>query len=514
MEKHKIKHIVSFFFLLIAFCNTFCNNKSAVYRQLEEVEQLFSENRDSMAVEILKKITPPKDTTAALALYNYLYAKMYARDNKFLPSNILDYSIEYFFNTNDSLRLSYAFNYKSVFLLNENDKKEARKLNYASERIASNLNDDLLHFNIYSNGYLIAAHHYDTDECLTYANKAYLTGIKLHDTKRMAYPAVFLTMCYNEKNIPDSVKKYMAVCLNFINDYNDYTRSMVYNVFGDVLSQTDDAMSEHYYKESVSINHNEDAYNGLTRLYLKQGKIEQADTCYQKALRPKAYESNLNLMEIYANELENNGNYLHNALKIRKNIYETQDSLHQEKIAGLDERIQHLELDNSQANAKIERLKSKLSVYRMLLLPAITTAIIFGIALYRKNKKEKDSIACLPQKEKNDKHSENKNINYENKAEDAITTGKMIHDKIIAGESIAQLKTEERKSFVRYYQNIDNECFAKISASYYVDKLPVNAVIVLILQHMGKDKNFIIDVMGFSDQAYRSLKSRTEKAKK
>lgn len=509
MEKHKIKHIVSFFFLLIAFCNTFCNNKSAVYRQLEEVEQLFSENRDSMAVEILKKITPPKDTTAALALYNYLYAKIYVRDNKFLPSNILDYSIEYFFNTNDSLRLSYAFNYKSVFLLNENDKKEARKLNYASERIASNLNDDLLHFNIYSNGYLIAAHHYDTDECLTYANKAYLTGIKLHDTKRMAYPAVFLTMCYNEKNIPDSVKKYMAVCLNFINDYNDYTRSMVYNVFGDVLSQTDDAMSEHYYKESVSINHNEDAYNGLTRLYLKQGKMAQADSCFQKALRPKAYETNIKLMNIYADKLQSIGD-MAKAVKILNQISATKDSLYEESCTGFNNRLNILTDDFRQAKETAQDLDQKSLFYRILLIIFVLSTATLSIIVYRLRKSKSETPENDAQYEQYETQIvENTETDKNDKV---LENGKQLYEMMVnEGKNILNLSKEQRNSIVRYYESIDNEYIGHLKETYTYEKLSVNYIIVLILQHIGKDKNAIIETMGITDQALRSLKSRWEK---
>ena len=44
--------------------------------------------------------------------------------------------------------------------------------------------------------------------------------------------------------------------------------------------------------------------------------------------------------------------------------------------------------------------------------------------------------------------------------------------------------------------------------------LSINSELLLIFQNMGKNKQEIIDIMGFSDQAYRSLKSRTDKAKK
>ena len=502
-------YIIGLFCFISAFCNIYCNSKSDVFRQLEGVERLFLENQDSVAAIELDKIIAPADSTADLALYNYLQAKLSARKNQCLPSNILDYSINHFENTNDSIRLSYAYNYKSIFLLNENNKKEARKLNYASERIASNLNDDILLFNIYSNGYLIAAYHYDTDECLSYANKAYMTGRRLDDIRRMAYPAVFLTMCYNEKKIPDSTKKYMAVCLNFINDYDDYTRSMVYNVFGDVLSQTDDTMSEHYYKESVSINNNEDAYNGLTQLYLKQGKIQQADTCYQKALRPKAYETNINLMKIYANKLQSIGDMV-KAVEILNKISDTKDSLYEETKDGLNNRLNILTDDLKQTKDKTESLSSKSLIYRILLLIFVLNTAILSILVYRHKKTKSETAEDVTQYEQPETESD-ENMGTSNDNKD-IAYGKQLYKKMIEGcENISQLNKKQRMSIVKYYESIDSEYINQLKITYEYEKLSINYIIILILQHIGKDKNFIIDIMGITDQATRSLKSRMEK---
>ena len=148
---------ICLFCLFVALCNTFCNSKSDVFRQLEGVDHLFSEDKDSAAAAELEKISVTADSSAELALYNYLQAKMYARKNKTLPSNILDFSINYFEKTNDSLRLAYAYNYKSNFLLSENNKKYARIYNVSAERIAEHLNNYILNYNIYSIGFYIAA---------------------------------------------------------------------------------------------------------------------------------------------------------------------------------------------------------------------------------------------------------------------------------------------------------------------------------------------------------------------
>lgn len=503
-------YIIVLFCVCVAFCNIFCNSKSDVFRQLEGVERLFSENQDSAAATELEKIIAPADSTADLALYNYLQAKLSARKNQCLPSNILDFSINYFQKTKDSLRLAYSYNYKSIFLLNEEDKTNARKLNYTAERIAQNLNDDVLNYNIYAISYYIAAYHYDTDECLYYANKAYMMGQKHGNITRMAYPAVFLTMCYDEKDIPDSSKKYMAVCLNFINDYDKNAKSTVYQVFGDVISKSnDDDMAEHYYKESIAIRNNQDAYNGLTRLYLKQNKMPQADTCFQKALRPKAHEANINLMNIYADKLQSIGD-MAKAVEILNKISATKDSLYEETKNGLNNRLNILTDDLKQTKDKTDSLSNKSLIYRILLLIFVLNTAILSILVYRHKKTKSETAEDVTQYEQPETESD-ENMGTSNDNKD-IAYGKQLYKKMIEGcENISQLNKKQRMSIVKYYESIDSEYINQLKITYEYEKLSINYIIILILQHIGKDKNFIIDIMGITDQATRSLKSRMEK---
>lgn len=500
---------ICLFCLFVALCNTFCNSKSDVFRQLEGVDHLFSEDKDSAAAAELEKISVTADSSAELALYNYLQAKMYARKNKTLPSNILDFSINYFEKTNDSLRLAYAYNYKSNFLLSENNKKYARIYNVSAERIAEHLNNYILNYNIYSIGFYIAAYHYDTDECLSYANKAYMVGRKLDDTRRMAYSAVFLTMCYEEKDIPDSTKKYMSVCLNYINDYDDLTKSVVYKVFGDVLSKSDDIIAERYYKESLSIRDNEDAYKGLTLLYLKQNKMAQADTCFQKALRPKAYETNIKLMNIYADKLQSIGD-ITKAVEILNQISATKDSLYEESCTGFNNRLNILTDDFRQAKETAQDLDQKSLFYRILLIFFVLCTATLSIIVYRLRKSKSETPENDAQYEQYETQIV-ENTETDKKEKD-FENGKQLYEMMVnEGKSIFNLNKEQRMSIVKYYESIDSAYINILKETYDYEKLSVSYIIVLILQHIGKDKNAIIETMGITDQALRSLKSRWEK---
>ncbi|MBR4264762.1 MAG: hypothetical protein IKQ46_01770 [Bacteroidales bacterium] len=490
--------------------------------QLEEVERLFLEHKDSLAFNILDKIIPPTDSTFELALYNYLIAKKQIHSSTNIPSSFLNFSEEYFRQTNDSLRLAFVYNYKSIFLLGENNKIESNYYNLEAEKIAEKLDDNILKFNVFSSGYYLAAYNYDTEKCLSYARKAYFIGQKLDDLGKMAYPAIYLTLCYNEKNEPDSVKKYMAVCLNYLNDYREYSKGFVFNMLGDVFSKTDKAMSEFYYLESIAINHNADAYNGLTRLYLSQNKLEKADTCFKKALRHRAYEANLKLMNLYADKLIDLGCFI-KALNIKNQISLTQDSLYNEKIVGLNNQIEILKENESQKKVYIDSLDYKLLIYRILILVFLFIIILSFFYIYRKFYKvtvhvEQLSEKTLPLDKVSIKSDEISSENGEllnsefNLSDNLISIGQQLYEKVSDNKSIRDISKKNRDLFVAYYYSIYPDFAKEIFMQY--NGLSINSELLLIFQNMGKNKQEIIDIMGFSDQAYRSLKSRTDKAKK
>ena len=67
----------------------------------------------------------------------------------------------------DLAHLAYAYNYKSGFLLTySSDISNAFIFNKEAESLAENIDDDILKYNIFANGYVISAYHSDTEECL------------------------------------------------------------------------------------------------------------------------------------------------------------------------------------------------------------------------------------------------------------------------------------------------------------------------------------------------------------
>ncbi|MBQ3657612.1 MAG: hypothetical protein II956_12325 [Bacteroidales bacterium] len=473
------------FFAVFVLLQTSCDNRSEIFKGLQRADSLLSAGNDSTAAIIFYQIPPQTDSTAETALYNYVSAKINVRCQEYQNPELLDFPIEYFKAQNDLKHLAYAYNYKSFFLLYySNDISNALIYNKEAEELAENINDDILKYNIYSTGYTISSYHLDTEECLKYADKAYRIGEKLHDKRRMAYPARFLTVCYNDKNVADSAEKYMAVCLSFLDCYDMGAKAAVFTAFGNAMFTKNPVFAEQCYLESVGVIDNADAYNGLTRLYLEQGNMTKAAECFPKAISENPRESNVELMKLYAEKLEKAGQNLE-AFKIYKEISLQKDSLYKIKENNLLRRWDNLNKFYHTQKNDFNDLKHSLLWFKVLTLVLsvlLLTVIIFVLKKLRKREGKTVSIA-------------------EN-----------LYNQIVKGESISQWTKDEREIFTDYYYTQNSEFQAEVSSNY--DKLPVNAHILLILQKLGKSKTEIMDIMGFSDQAYRSLKSRTDKAKK
>ena len=474
------------FLALFAAVFQCCNKKSEVFLSLETADSLLSVDCDSLAALFFYQIEMPEDTTEELSYYNYVMSRISCRNYEYQDPEILDLPIAMFKRNGDILRLAYSYCYKSIFLMNYlSDYSSAMIYNKMAEDLAKDTDDEILLYNIYSTGYTIAAECFDTKECLRYALQAYHTGEHMRDNSRMAYPANYITICYNELNQPDSVQKYMSVCLNLIDCYNMGAKASVYASFGDAMfNKVNYSIAEQYYLESVDIIDNSAAFKGLTKIYLRQNNMAKARECYAKALRPDAYESNIDIMTDYAGFLERLGD-IATASAVYRQISVEKDSLYRVKERNMQTQMENLSRIFQEQQKDTELLKNDSKWLKLWLIAcSVLLTVSVTLLLIRRAKVQRESVSL----------------------------GAQLYSKLLQNENISQWTKDEREVLATYYC-AENPAFQSQILNAY-QKLPVNANIFLILHHLGKSKTEVMDIMGFSDQAYRSLKSRIEKMRK
>lgn len=494
MKRYIIKIIGALFGLILACCSIDCNKKSEVYLQLERVDSLFYNDCDSAAALLFSTIPQPEDSSECLAYYNLQKARMYVRNNNVLPPDILNFTIDYYTSVADTVKMVFAYDYKCNLLLRySGDRIEAEKCNRMAENLVANIDYDLLKYNVFANGYRVASYYYDTDKCISYALKALEIGEKLNDKARIAYPSRFLSICYLEKDSLDKAQLYVNKCLNLIDSFDDNDKACVYNSFGEVLERKGDTLlAERNYLIAIEQGHFYLSYANMARLYIQRGMLDEAEKYYQKAVVPLGYDSNIPIMRLYADALFSRGNYK-KAADIYNEMLAQKDSLLKSTEDNLNVYIRNMEKHLSEQEAatagqEMVAEKYKIISFCLLVVMAIQWIIFIGVMIYNKRKHRR---------------SEN------NLTDDQMIKGEEMLRKVVNGECISQWDNTERKLLASYYCTTNNLFSDSLSENYGL--IPTNYIIYWILIDLGKNKQEMAYIMGLSDSAFRTLKSRAER---
>lgn len=465
-----------------------------LYLQLERVDSLWSADCDSAAVLLFSKIAQPEDSSECLAYYNLLKARTYVRTKKVLPPDLLNFSIDYYTSVADTVKLVFAYDYKCKLLLwYSGDRIEAEKCNRMAEELVTNIDYDLLKYNVFANGYLVASYYYDTDKCISYALKALEVGERLNDKARIAYPSRFLTICYLEKDSLDRAQLYVNKCLNLIDCFTEEDKACVYNSFGEVLERKGDTLlAVRNYLKAIEQGGFYLSYANMARLYIQRGMVDEAEKYYQKAVVPLGYDSNIRIMKLYADALYARGNY-RKASDIYIGLLAQKDSLSKSTEDNLSVSVRNLEKHLSLQEATIASQTKKADNYMffsycLLVGVMLLTIGVAGVFFYFKRRNH-NSEAVI---------SDNQHI----KAKEMLR-------KIVNDECISQWDNADRKLFVSYYC-ITNTLFRDSFTESYCS-IPANYILYWILNDLGKNKQQITDILGLTDSAYRTLKSRADK---
>lgn len=497
------------FLILFYTCNS---KKSDFYLQLSKIDSLYFQKNDSTAIEILMRLEQPKDSSEDLAFYNYLKAKHYARQWQKCDTSLLNFSIEYFKRNKDTLKLGYSYTYKGIFMLLANNKEEAAYLNNQAIKIAEITNDNRLKYNAYSLGSNIAKHFYDIEDYFYCAKKLFNTAKEINDNKKIGYAAYNLARSYYDRGIKDSAENCMHNCIYIIDVFCKKDKALVFNMLGEIAEDKNDIKTAiSYYKDAIALDDLSAAYNNLAQLYFRLGNIEEAERLYPKAIFPKAYSKNIQIMQLYVNDLEIKSN-INKAHQVLKQILAEKDSLLEEKESKnkiIQEHQLYKERVMYYANNK-EQFFGKAKTMLLLLIFTATTSIIFlvsNIKLRKKLKtvktKTKTAIVDVPVENITIKFSASKQKlkklpDYE------------LYLKVMSNEKNCISEKDNEYKFVQFIKSADYNITDFTRKNY--QKLSNHELALVILHYiLQKDKEQITNMMGISDEAFRSMKSRVDK---
>ena len=100
----------------------------------------------------------------------------------------------------------------------------------------------------------------------------------------------------------------------------------------------------------------------------------------------------------------------------------------------------------------------------------------------------------------------------ESKFSDIYVRGKELFSQILADKKIGRWSKDDYQYFIEYYQTLDFLFVYSFETDYI--RLTDRQKVFLILQHIPKTKEQIMQIMTIEESSFRSMKSRIEGMRK
>lgn len=543
-------------FLPISLFMESCSQNEACY-SFKTAEDIINDNPDS-TLSILREIDYDalKDNHLK-ALYGLLYTSANIKKQK-VPDNdsLIDYSIQFFENNNDSYHLADSYYYKGMMCYAKKQlevsahylkKAESLSIKYGYSRITNKIYERLSYLNYITDNKAIT---------LEYSKKYLNSSIELKDRTLISRAFVMVASSYAAVNLSDSAYYYLESGLQYIDGVDSVLKADILVDVGEMYYEKGDLdLSENNALQSDSIHPNPHAKMLLGKIEYQRGDRIKAKKYWDHALSINDVKVKKELYKIVANYYAETGNY-DDAYVISLKL----DSLN-DTINISSKTVQELQL-------KYDRAKSESELYQKILY-ALVIAFLASIGLLtflrfhqrrvrsynstintltNKNETYKSEIESFSEKVNMYQHEiglyVSKVSNYEeeiskniekikslktsdrskqkeiDELKDNISTlyksimselqkGYTIYEIIKNKKSIVHYTDEDLNSLVDFYKIINNKVFSGWIERY--TPLSVRQYVFLILEDLGYDDYDIADVLGVSDTTVRSTRSRIKK---
>ena len=550
----KISRLIWFFpiSLFIVSCS-----QNEICSSLKTAEDIINDNPDS-TLSILREIDNDalKDNQLK-ALYGLLYTSANIKKQK-VPDNdsLIDYSIQFFENNNDSYHLADSYYYKGMMSYAKKQlevsahylkKAESLSIKYGYSRITNKIYERLSYLNYITDNKALT---------LEYSKKYLNSSIELKDRTLISRAFVMVASSYAAVNLSDSAYYYLESGLRYIDGVDSVLKADILVDVGEMYYEKGDLdLSENNALQSDSIHPNPHAKMLLGKIEYQRGDRIKAKKYWDHALSINDVKVKKELYKIVANYYAETGNY-DDAYVISLKL----DSLN-DTINISSKTVQELQL-------KYDRAKSESELYQKILY-ALVIAFLASIGfltflrfhqrrvrsynstintLTNKNETYKSEIESFSEKVNMYQHEiglyVSKVSNYEeeiskniekikllktsdrskqkeiDELKDNISTfyksimselqkGYTIYEIIKNRKPIVHYSDEDLNSLVDFYKIINNKVFSGWLERY--TPLSVRQYVFLILEDLGYDDYDIADVLGVSDTTVRSTRSRIKK---
>lgn len=550
----KISRLI--WFLPISLFIVSCS-QNEICSSLKTAEDIINDNPDS-TLSILREIDYEalKDNYLK-ALYGLLYTSANIKKQK-VPDNdsLIDYSIQFFENNNDSYHLADSYYYKGMMCYAKKQlevsahylkKAESLSIEFGYSWITNKIYERLIYLNYITDNKALT---------LEYSKKFLESSFELKDRTLISRAFVMVASSYSAVNLSDSAYFYLKSGLRYIDDVNSILKADILVDIGEMYYEKGDMdLSENNALQSDSIHPNSHAKMLLGKIEYQRGDRLKAKEYWDHALSTNDVKIKKDLYKIIANYYAEVGNYddayiislkldsLNDTInKSSKTVQELQLKYdrakseselyqkilyalviaflasaalfvsfryHQKRVRSYNSTIETLTNNNDTYKSEIENFTEKVNMYQHEIGLYVSKVSNYEEEISKNIEKIKLLKTSDRSKQKEiDELKDNISTLYKSIMSE-LQKGNTIYETIKNRKPIVHYSDEDLNSLVDFYKIINNKVFSGWLERY--TPLSVRQYVFLILEDLGYDDYDIADVLGVSDTTVRSTRSRIKK---
>lgn len=499
------------------------------HRQLVLVDSLMSHSLTDSAFHIFKQIDRDELGREGYQMYYDLLKAIFAQNPTLSEAihfdepcdSVFQKCINYFLQHHDQRKLLYSYLYLGkYYLLNQDKKQKATSNLKCAENLLSSVND--LQLAYLTNEALATLNYYSGNQELSmyYSYKTLTCAEKLGKFNELSHAYNHLVVLYLSRQMPDSALKYSNRSMSILSYMLPKNRSFALTNLALIYMKSNQLDTAQAYLEKALLEYPHPSVNmELAEISYMRGNHALADSLWARALHTTDLIDRFKVFQSMANKKYDNGDYLGTADAAAR-MLELKDSLAEQMQTAEVQEIQ-LKYDKEVERRKLDRFMMWALVAALVLLALIAAGVIYHIRKANRSKEKmmRDQVLINDyqrQIEELERSGEDtsKDIQALRKKMDALqaqqteklSEGRELYERIVAGESAVAWSKEQLQKFTEYYKVVNLPFMLQMEQDYM--RLSPGNRFFLILQDMGMSDEQMTHILGVSDGALRTTRSR------
>ena len=483
--------------------------RDSAYRAFKQIDRDELKNDDAMYYDVLK---------VALS-QNAIPADSFHFD---IPrDSLLKQCVKYYEGQRDPRMQLYSYLYLGkIYTETLHNNHEASIWLKKAEELAMTVNDLRLAYQTYEALATLNYYSGNKELAMDYSYKTLSCAQKSGNNHMTTYACNHLVVLYLERNEQDSIQKYNALSLSILNNMLPKDQSYALGNLGSIFlggNKVDSA--KHYFERAIAAYPHPFSIQRLAEVYYIQGNYKKADSLWNKALESANLRDKVEFYNsIYGRKYQ--GHDFEGATEAADQLLILKDSLVQQMQTAEVQEIQ-LKYDKEVEHRKLERF-----IRWALLMALALISMIAGVVIYhiRKRNKARERIMRdqvlindyklqIEQLEHSGKDVTKEVKSLQKKIDtlqleqtEKLSEGRALYQRIVAGESAVTWSKDNIVKFVDYYRVVNLPFMLQLEKDY--TKLSPGNRFFLILQEMGMSDQQMTHILGVSDGALRTTRSR------